>query len=108
MGSVAGAAADAVAARIGGAPPRPRTPASTSSRADRDPIPTDSTSEANATMEQPLWAPWRMEFIRSAADGLHLLRLPGSAGDEGSREPRRAPGAQAFTCTNRYPYNSAT
>ena len=91
MGSVAGAAADAVAARIE-APPRPRTPASTSSRADRDPIPTlyergerdDGTAALGSLADgvHPL----------READGLHLLRLPGSAGDEGSREPRRAPG----------------
>ena len=91
MGSVAGAAADAVAA-ISGAPPRPRTPASTSSRADRDPIPTlyergerdDGTAALGSLADgvHPL----------READGLHLLRLPGSAGDEGSREPRRAPG----------------
>ncbi|MBI5070701.1 MAG: HIT domain-containing protein [Deltaproteobacteria bacterium] len=60
-------------------------------------------------MEKPLWAPWRMEFIRAAkpAGGCIFCDLPAEVGDEADRRNlvvHRS--AHAFTILNRYPYNS--
>lgn len=58
-------------------------------------------------MEQPLWAPWRMEFIRAEKPkGCIFCEFP-AAPPERDRENlvvHRAP--HAFTCLNKYPYNS--
>jgi ATP adenylyltransferase len=58
-------------------------------------------------MEQPLWAPWRMEFIRAPKPGGCIFcDFPAApeAQDRAHLVVHRA--AQAFTCLNRYPYNS--
>ena len=58
-------------------------------------------------MEQPLWAPWRMEFIRSEKPtGCIFCEFPAAPPADDREEPGRAPLAHAFTCLNRYPYNS--
>ena len=106
MGSVAGAAADAVAARIAGRlrGPGPRRLLPRALTAIRS---LHSTSEANATMEQPLWAPWRMEFIRSAKPtGCIFCDFPAAPETKDRENLVVHRGAQAFTCLNRYPYNS--
>jgi len=58
-------------------------------------------------VEQPLWAPWRMEFIRAEKPkGCIFCEFP-AAPPERDRENlvvHRAP--HAFTCLNKYPYNS--
>jgi ATP adenylyltransferase len=58
-------------------------------------------------MEQPLWAPWRMEFIRSEKPkGCIFCEFPAAppAQDRANLVVHRS--AHAFTCLNRYPYNS--
>ncbi len=60
-------------------------------------------------MEKPLWAPWRMEFIRAAKQvgGCIFCDLPAETGEEADRRNlivHRS--AHAFTILNRYPYNS--
>ncbi len=58
-------------------------------------------------MEQPLWAPWRMEYILAPKpEGCifcELVAAPPSA-DRANLVVHRS--AQSFTCLNRYPYNS--
>jgi ATP adenylyltransferase len=57
--------------------------------------------------EQPLWAPWRVEYIRSEkATGCIFCRFPSEA-PERDRENlvvRRT--ARSFAVLNRFPYNS--
>ena len=56
--------------------------------------------------KRPLWAPWRIEFIRAAKDGRCFLC--------GRKNPKRdyenklivARGENVFVILNRYPYNS--
>ncbi len=60
-------------------------------------------------MEKPLWAPWRMEFIRAAKPpgGCIFCDFPAEQGEEADRRNlvvHRS--AHAFTCLNRFPYNS--
>jgi ATP adenylyltransferase len=58
-------------------------------------------------MEKPLWAPWRMEFIRAPKPGGCIFcDFPAApeADDRANLVVHRS--AQAFTCLNRYPYNS--
>ena len=58
-------------------------------------------------MEKPLWAPWRMEFIRAPKpDGCIFCDFPAApeAADRANLVVHRT--AYAFTCLNRYPYNS--
>src|SRR5512134_993677 len=58
-------------------------------------------------MEKPLWAPWRMEFIRAPKpDGCIFCDFPAAdeARDRANLVVHRS--AAAFTCLNRYPYNS--
>ncbi|HEX9401643.1 MAG TPA: HIT domain-containing protein [Anaeromyxobacter sp.] len=58
-------------------------------------------------MEKPLWAPWRMEFIRAEKPkGCIFCEFPAApeADDRKNLVVHRS--AQAFTCLNRYPYNS--
>ncbi len=58
-------------------------------------------------MEKPLWAPWRMEFIRAEKPkGCIFCEFPAApeADDRKNLVVHRS--AHAFTCLNRYPYNS--
>jgi ATP adenylyltransferase len=58
-------------------------------------------------MEKPLWAPWRMEFIRAAKPTGCIFCLFPAAPEESDRANlvvHRS--AHAFTCLNRFPYNS--
>ncbi len=58
-------------------------------------------------MEKPLWAPWRIEYIRSEKPkGCIFCELPAApeADDRKNLVVRRS--ARTFTCLNRYPYNS--
>ena len=58
-------------------------------------------------MEKPLWAPWRIEYIRAPKpSGCIFCEFPAApeADDRKNLVVHRA--ANAFTCLNRYPYNS--
>jgi ATP adenylyltransferase len=58
-------------------------------------------------MNQPLWAPWRMAYIGSEKPpGCIFCRFPAApeAADRENLLVHRTP--HAFTCLNRYPYNS--
>ncbi len=58
-------------------------------------------------MNQPLWAPWRMEYIRGEKpDGCIFCRFwsAAPADDRANLVVHRA--RHAFTCLNRFPYNS--
>jgi ATP adenylyltransferase len=58
-------------------------------------------------MKQPLWAPWRMEYIRSEKPkGCIFCDFPAApeADDRANLLVHRAP--HSFTCLNRFPYNS--
>ncbi len=58
-------------------------------------------------MNQPLWAPWRMEYIRSEKPKgcifCEFLAAPATE-DRANLVVHRS--AHAFTCLNRFPYNS--
>jgi ATP adenylyltransferase len=58
-------------------------------------------------MEKPLWAPWRIEYIRSEKPkGCIFCEFPAApeADDRKNLVVHRS--AHSFTCLNRYPYNS--
>jgi len=58
-------------------------------------------------VQQPLWAPWRMEFIRSEKPkGCIFCEFPAApeADDRKNLVVHRS--AHSFTCLNRYPYTS--
>ena len=58
-------------------------------------------------MEKPLWAPWRIEYIRSEKPaGCIFCEFPAApaSADRANLVVHRA--EHAFTCLNRYPYNS--
>ena len=58
-------------------------------------------------MERPIWAPWRMEFIKAPkAAGCIFCEFPAApeSADRANLVVHRS--AHAFTCLNRYPYNS--
>ena len=59
-------------------------------------------------MEQPLWAPWRMEFIDSPQPaGCIFCEFPLAAGDAADRKNLVAHRSRrSFTLLNRFPYNS--
>jgi ATP adenylyltransferase len=58
-------------------------------------------------MEKPLWAPWRMEFIRSEKPtGCIFCEFPAAPESEDRKNLVVHRSAHAFTCLNRYPYNS--
>jgi ATP adenylyltransferase len=58
-------------------------------------------------MEKPLWAPWRMEFIRAEKPkGCIFCEFPAAPPSEDRRNLLVHRSAHAFTCLNRYPYNS--
>ena len=59
-------------------------------------------------MEKPLWAPWRMDFIRAEKPpGCIFCLFPAEEGEEADRKNlvvHRS--ARSFTILNRYPYNN--
>ncbi len=58
-------------------------------------------------MEKPLWAPWRIEYILSEKPkGCIFCDFPAApeAADRANLVVHRSP--HAFTCLNKYPYNS--
>jgi ATP adenylyltransferase len=58
-------------------------------------------------MEKPLWAPWRMEFIRSEKPkGCIFCDFPAAPPERDRANLVVHRSAHAFTCLNRYPYNS--
>jgi len=58
-------------------------------------------------MNQPLWAPWRMEYIRSEKpSGCLFCRFAAGDGAEDRADLVVHRSAHAFTCLNRFPYNS--
>lgn len=59
-------------------------------------------------MEKPLWAPWRMEFIKAPKpEGCIFCDFPAQTGPQVNRENLIAHRCgRAFTMLNRYPYNS--
>ncbi len=58
-------------------------------------------------MQQPLWAPWRMEFIRSEMPrGCIFCEFPAAPPERDRENLVVHRTAHAFTCLNKYPYNS--
>jgi ATP adenylyltransferase len=58
-------------------------------------------------MNQPLWAPWRMEYIRGEkAEGCIFCRFPAEPPERDRANLVVHRSAHAFTCLNRFPYNS--
>ncbi len=58
-------------------------------------------------MEKPLWAPWRMEFIRAdKPKGCIFCEFPAAPEADDRKNLLVHRSAHAFTCLNRYPYNS--
>jgi ATP adenylyltransferase len=58
-------------------------------------------------MEKPLWAPWRMEFIRAEKPkGCIFCEFPAASEADDRKNLVVHRSAHAFTCLNRYPYNS--
>ena len=58
-------------------------------------------------MNQPLWAPWRMEYIRGEKPaGCLFCRFANSNGAEDRESLVVHRSAHAFSCLNRFPYNS--
>ena len=56
---------------------------------------------------RPLWAPWRIDFIRSEKDDSCFLCLEkGNTSEDGKRQLVVARGKSVFVIMNRYPYNS--
>ena len=55
-------------------------------------------------VDRPLWAPWRIDFIRSEKDDSCFLCLPEVGID--SRALVVAEGETVFVILNKYPYNS--
>ena len=58
-------------------------------------------------MERPIWAPWRMEYIAGPKPpGCIFCEFPAApeSSDRANLVVHRS--AHAFTCLNRYPYNS--
>ena len=57
--------------------------------------------------EQPLWAPWRIEYIVGPKDGECIFCAAGAATDATGKGPAETPldrGASCFTMLNAYPY----
>jgi len=58
-------------------------------------------------VEQPLWAPWRIEYIRSEKPkGCIFCEFPAAPPERDREHLLVHRSAQSFTCLNRYPYNS--
>lgn len=64
--------------------------------------------DSEERVEQPLWAPWRMEFIDApTSKGCIFCEFPAAEGDTNDRKnlvAHRNP--RSFTLLNRFPYNS--
>jgi ATP adenylyltransferase len=58
-------------------------------------------------MEKPLWAPWRMEFIRSEKPkGCIFCDFPAASESDDRKHLLVHRSTHSYTCLNRYPYNS--
>ena len=58
-------------------------------------------------MNQPLWAPWRVEYIRrDKPSGCLFCRFVIAAGGEDRENLVVHRSTHSFTCLNRFPYNS--
>jgi ATP adenylyltransferase len=58
-------------------------------------------------MERPLWAPWRIEYILSEKpEGCIFCDFPAAPEEDDRKNLVVHRSAHAFTCLNRYPYNS--
>jgi ATP adenylyltransferase len=58
-------------------------------------------------MERPLWAPWRIEYILSEKPkGCIFCDFPAAPEEDDRKNLVVHRSAHAFTCLNRYPYNS--
>jgi ATP adenylyltransferase len=58
-------------------------------------------------MERPLWAPWRIEYILSEKpDSCIFCDFPAAPEGDDRKNLVVHRSAHAFTCLNRYPYNS--
>ena len=58
-------------------------------------------------MEQPLWAPWRVEYIRSEKPkGCIFCAFPAEPPERDRQNLVVHRAARAFSCLNRFPYNS--
>lgn len=58
-------------------------------------------------MEQPLWAPWRVEYIRSEKPrGCIFCAFPAEPPERDRQNLVVHRGARSFSCLNRFPYNS--
>lgn len=57
-------------------------------------------------MRDPLWAPWRMEFILGEKpEGCIFCRFPAAPESDDRENLVVHRSAHAFTCLNKYPYN---
>jgi len=58
-------------------------------------------------VEQPLWAPWRVEYIRSEKPrGCIFCAFPAEPPERDRQNLVVHRGARSFSCLNRFPYNS--
>ena len=58
-------------------------------------------------MEQPLWAPWRVEYIRSEKPkGCIFCAFPAEPPERDRQNLVVHRGSRSFSCLNRFPYNS--
>ena len=58
-------------------------------------------------MEKPIWAPWRIEYIRSEKPkGCIFCEFPAASEADDRKNLVVHRSSLTFTCLNRYPYNS--
>jgi ATP adenylyltransferase len=58
-------------------------------------------------VEQPLWAPWRVEYIRSEKPkGCIFCAFPAEPPERDRQNLVVHRGGRSFSCLNRFPYNS--
>jgi ATP adenylyltransferase len=58
-------------------------------------------------VQQPLWAPWRVEYIRGEKpEGCIFCRFPAEPPERDRENLLVHRGPHSFTCLNRFPYNS--
>ncbi len=58
-------------------------------------------------MDRPIWAPWRMDFIKAPkAPGCIFCDFPAAPESRDRENLVVHRSAHAFTCLNKYPYNS--
>lgn len=58
-------------------------------------------------MDRPLWAPWRIEYIRSEKPkGCIFCEFPAAPPEDDRKNLVVHRTARSFTCLNRFPYNS--